>query len=121
MVGGFAFLVGGIGIMKIMLVSVVERRREIGVRLALGARVRDIQELFHVEAIVLALSGGVLGVALGWAFSFSIAYFANWPFAFLLSPLMLGFAVALLVGVFFGYYPAYKAAQLQPVETLRYE
>lgn len=120
-VASVSLLVGGIGIMNIMLVSVTERTREIGLRMAVGARTRDILGQFLVEAVTLSLIGGLIGVALGIAASYAIATAFGWRV--LLSPLAVGLAVAFafVIGVFFGFYPARKAARLNPVEALRYE
>jgi len=107
--------------MNIMLVSVTERTREIGLRMALGARTRDILGQFLVEAVTLSLIGGLVGVLIGVSASYAIAQFAGWRI--LLSPQSVALAVAFAfaIGVFFGYYPARKAARLHPVEALRFE
>jgi putative ABC transport system permease protein len=120
-VASVSLLVGGIGIMNIMLVSVTERTREIGLRMALGARTRDILGQFLVEAVTLSLIGGLIGVALGLGASLAIGSFLGWRV--LLSPTAIGLAVAFafVIGVFFGFYPARKAARLNPVEALRFE
>jgi putative ABC transport system permease protein len=120
-VASVSLLVGGIGIMNIMLVSVTERTREIGLRMAVGARTRDILGQFLVEAVTLSLIGGLVGVALGIGAAMAIASFAGWRI--LLSPEAVGLAVAFafVIGVFFGFYPARKAARLNPVEALRFE
>jgi putative ABC transport system permease protein len=120
-VASVSLLVGGIGIMNIMLVSVTERTREIGLRMAVGARTRDILGQFLVEAVTLSLIGGLIGVALGMGAAMAIAGFAGWRV--LLSPAAVGLAVAFafVIGVFFGFYPARKAARLNPVEALRFE
>ncbi|MEI7428300.1 MAG: ABC transporter permease [Betaproteobacteria bacterium] len=120
-VASVSLLVGGIGIMNIMLVSVTERTREIGLRLAVGARGRDIMMQFLVEAMTLATLGGAIGVLLGIFISWLVAYIANWGIS--LSPLSIIFAVGFsaAIGIFFGYYPAKKAAQMQPIDALRYE
>jgi putative ABC transport system permease protein len=120
-VASVSLLVGGIGIMNIMLVSVTERTREIGLRMAVGARTRDILGQFLVEAVTLSLIGGLVGVALGMGASFAIGNFLGWRV--LLSPEAVGLAVgfAFVIGVFFGFYPARKAARLNPVEALRFE
>ncbi|HSA71122.1 MAG TPA: ABC transporter permease [Burkholderiales bacterium] len=120
-VASVSLLVGGIGIMNIMLVSVTERTREIGLRMAVGARTRDILGQFLVEAVTLSLIGGLVGVALGIGASVLIAELAGWRIV--LSPEAVGLAVAFafVIGVFFGFYPARKAARLNPVEALRFE
>ena len=120
-VASVSLLVGGIGIMNIMLVSVTERTREIGLRMAVGARTRDILGQFLVEAVTLSLIGGLIGVALGMGTSLAIAELAGWRIA--ISPQAVGLAVAFafVIGVFFGFYPARKAARLNPVEALRFE
>ena len=120
-VASVSLLVGGIGIMNIMLVSVTERTREIGLRMAVGARTRDILGQFLVEAVTLSLIGGLIGVALGMGTSLAIAEFAGWRIV--ISPEAVGLAVAFafVIGVFFGFYPARKAARLNPVEALRFE
>ncbi len=121
LIGGVSLVVGGIGVMNIMLVSVIERRREIGIRMAVGARQKDIQLMFITEAIVLTIFGGVLGIVIGEVISFLTAFFSGWTFYFYLFPPMAGFVVSVLVGMFFGFYPAYSASQLDPIETLRSE
>jgi putative ABC transport system permease protein len=120
-VASVSLLVGGIGIMNIMLVSVTERTREIGLRMAVGARTRDILGQFLVEAVTLSLIGGLIGVALGVGASLAIGNFLGWRV--LLSPqaVVLAVAFAFVIGVFFGFYPARKAARLNPVEALRFE
>ena len=120
-VASIALLVGGIGIMNIMLVSVTERTREIGLRMAVGARRRDILVQFLVEAVTLCLIGGLVGVIAGLGGAALVANLAGWPV--LIEPLALVIAVAFsgAVGVFFGYYPARKAARLDPIDALRYE
>jgi putative ABC transport system permease protein len=120
-VAGISLVIGGIGIMNIMLVSVTERTREIGLRMAVGARTRDILGQFLVEAVTLSLIGGLVGVFLGMGAAAAIASFAGWRV--LLSPeaIVLAVAFAFVIGVFFGFYPARKAARLNPVEALRFE
>jgi putative ABC transport system permease protein len=120
-IGSVSLLVGGIGVMNIMLVSVMERRREIGIRLALGARRKEIQWMFLSEAILLSLSGGLLGILTGILCSFIIAEFAHWHFEVFFWPPFIGFSVSVLIGIFFGIYPAHKASQLDPIQTLRTE
>ncbi|WP_088228855.1 ABC transporter permease [Desulfosporosinus sp. FKB] len=121
LVAGISLLVGGIGIMNIMLVSVTERTHEIGLRKAVGAKERDILLQFLLEAIVLALTGGIVGIALGVGSALTAADLLNWP------PLLSGWAIlfavtfSLAVGLFFGYYPALQAAKLEPITALRYE
>ncbi|HEV2432137.1 MAG TPA: FtsX-like permease family protein, partial [Burkholderiales bacterium] len=120
-IAAVSLAVGGSGIMNIMLVSVTERTREIGLRMAVGARTRDILGQFLVEAVTLSLIGGLVGVALGIGASMLIAELAGWRI--MLSPAAVGLAVAFafVIGVFFGFYPARKAARLNPVEALRFE
>jgi putative ABC transport system permease protein len=120
-VASVALLVGGIGIMNIMLVTVTERLREIGIRLAVGARHRDILLQFIVEAATLALLGGAIGAAVGIVAAVALGVFAEWPVVIELTAVTLAVAVASAVGVFFGYYPARKAARLEPVDALRSE
>ena len=120
-VASVSLVVGGIGIMNIMLVSVTERTREIGLRMALGARTRDILGQFLVEAVTLSLIGGLAGVALGAGAALAIAQFAGWRIALSPDTIALAVAFAFAIGVFFGYYPARKAARLNPVEALRFE
>lgn len=121
MIGGVSLVVGGIGVMNIMLVSVVERKREIGIRLAVGARRKDIRALFLVEAVMLSLVGGILGVLIGMLIAYVIALFSHWQFTLFLLPPVIGFSVSAATGIFFGYYPAYKASQLDPINALRSE
>jgi len=118
-IGSIALVVGGIGVMNIMLVSVVERRREIGIRMAVGAKRRDIQRMFLTESVALTLFGGLIGVLFGEAVAFITAHFSGWEFHLYLLPPIIGFLVSAMVGIFFGFYPAYKAARLDPIETLR--
>jgi putative ABC transport system permease protein len=116
-----SLLVGGIGIMNIMLVSVTERTREIGIRMAVGARGKDVLLQFLVEALVLSFAGGILGIAAGAGASWVISVSQGW--AVTVSPwsILLGFGFSAATGIFFGWYPARKAARLNPIEALRYE
>ena len=120
-IAGVSLLVGGIGIMNIMLVSVTERTREIGVRMAIGARGRDIQAQFLVEALALSVTGGAAGIAVGLGIQRIVARFAGWPVAVQPSAITLAFLFSALIGVTFGFYPALKASRLDPIEALRYE
>jgi putative ABC transport system permease protein len=120
-IASVSLLVGGIGIMNIMLVSVTERTREIGLRMAVGARGRDILLQFLVEAVTLSLIGGVIGIALGLASSQAISQFAEWRTQVPAQAIAIAFGFAAAVGVFFGFYPARKAARLDPIDALRYE
>lgn len=119
LIGSVSLIVGGIGVMNIMLVSVVERRREIGIRLAVGATRRDIGMLFLMEAVMLSLVGGTLGVMIGILVAYIIAMIWQWQFTFFLLPPLAGFSVSVAVGIFFGFYPAYLASRLDPIEALR--
>ncbi len=116
-----SLLVGGVGIMNIMLVSVTERTREIGLRMAVGARARDILRQFLVEAVVLCLLGGLMGILFGRAVSFLLRNILGWPIQFSLLAIVGAVGVSGAVGVIFGYYPAWKASRLDPIEALRYE
>lgn len=120
-VAGISLIVGGIGIMNIMYVSVTERTREIGLRMSVGARGIDILNQFLIEAIMLSVTGGIIGVATGIGASYCIKAFAHWPISIEAWTIVMSFAVCTLTGVFFGWYPAKKAAQLDPIEALRYE
>ena len=120
-IAGISLLVGGIGIMNIMLVSVTERTREIGVRLAVGARSYDILLQFLAEAVALSIFGGLLGIALGIAASELVPRFLGWPTAVSSGSIMVSFAASVAIGVFFGFYPARKASELDPIDALRYE
>jgi len=121
LIGGISLIVGGIGVMNIMLVSVIERKREIGIRLAIGAERAHIRTLFLVEAIMLSVLGGVLGIIVGICIAYAIAYFSHWEFVFFIWPAVVGFSVSVATGIFFGFYPAYKASQLDPIKALRSE
>jgi putative ABC transport system permease protein len=120
-IAGVSLLVGGIGIMNIMLVSVKERTREIGVRMAIGATKGDVQRQFLIEAVVMSLIGGIVGIVLGVGASLQIASTAGWPILVSAGAIAGAAAVAMAIGIFFGYYPAQKAARLDPIEALRYE
>jgi putative ABC transport system permease protein len=120
-IASVSLLVGGIGIMNIMLVSVTERTREIGLRMAVGARARDILTQFLVEAVTLSLIGGVIGIALGVGGSNAISTLAAWRTVLAPSAILLAFGFAAAIGIFFGFYPARKASRLDPIEALRYE
>lgn len=120
-VASVSLIVGGIGIMNIMLVSVTERTREIGIRMAVGAKGSDIMKQFLIEAVVLSLIGGCIGIVTGIIGSRLISYFAEWPTLISIGSLFLAFGFSAAVGVFFGFYPARKAANLDPIEALRYE
>jgi putative ABC transport system permease protein len=120
-VASVSLVVGGIGIMNIMLVSVTERTREIGLRMAVGARTRDILGQFLVEAVTLSLIGGLVGIALGVAAAYLVAQFVGWRIVLSAQAVLLAVAFAFAIGVFFGFYPARKAARLNPVEALRFE
>jgi len=120
-VASVSLLVGGIGIMNIMLVSVTERTREIGLRMAVGARANDILKQFLVEAVTLSLIGGLLGIALGLGGSLAIGQFAGWRTSLSGASIVLAVGFAAAIGIFFGFYPARKASRLLPIEALRYE
>ncbi len=120
-VASVSLLVGGIGIMNIMLVSVTERTREIGLRLAVGARSKDILSQFLVEAITLSTIGGVLGILLGGLGTWLVAELAEWPVQLSVVSIILAVGFSAVIGIFFGYYPARKASSMQPIQALRYE
>ncbi len=120
-IAGVSLLVGGIGIMNIMLVSVTERTREIGIRIAVGAKNRHILLQFLTEAILLSCAGGMLGIAVGAGLSHLLAYYAGWPVHLSYEAMGYAFVFSAAVGIFFGFYPARKAARLDPIESLRYE
>lgn len=117
--GGISLLVGGVGVMNVMLMNVAERRREIGVRLALGARPRDIRALFLLEAGALSIAGALLGALLGLLSAYAFSRYSGWTFSLAPYSLPLGVGSSLLIGVFFGIHPAVSAARLHPVEALR--
>ena len=118
---GVSLLVGGIGIMNIMYVSVTERTREIGLRMSIGARGIDILSQFLIEAVIISVSGGVIGIVVGVLASWIVNVVAHWPVAIQIYSVVLSFAVCTVTGVFFGWYPAKKAAGLDPIEAIRYE
>lgn len=120
-VAGISLIVGGIGIMNIMYVSVTERTREIGLRMSVGARGVDILNQFLIEAIMLSVTGGLVGVILGIGASYAVKMLAHWPIYIEVWTIIMSFAVCTFTGVFFGWYPAKKAARLDPVEAIRYE
>ena len=120
-VAGISLVVGGVGIMNIMLVSVTERTREIGLRMAVGARSYHILRQFLVEAVLLCLVGGAIGVALGRVASMGVRYFMHWPTQISLLAILFAVLVSAGVGIVFGFYPAWKASRLDPIEALRYE
>jgi putative ABC transport system permease protein len=120
-IAGVSLIVGGIGIMNIMLVSVTERTREIGVRLAVGAHGRDILTQFLIEAVALSSVGGIIGIAFGVGASKVLSIYASWPTLISLTSIIVAFLFSAAVGIFFGFYPARKAAALDPIEALRYE
>jgi putative ABC transport system permease protein len=120
-IASISLLVGGIGIMNIMLASILERTREIGLRRAVGARQSDIVRQFVVEATMISFAGGTIGVVLGFFISRLIAWLAGWSTIVTFSSIALAFLVSISVGLIFGIYPATKAARLDPVEAIRYE
>ncbi len=120
-IAGISLLVGGIGIMNIMLASVLERTREIGIRRALGATQKDILRQFLTEAVILSLFGGLFGIILGYALALGITYYSDWETAISIWSVLLSFGVSSGIGIIFGYYPARNAAGFNPIEALRYE
>jgi putative ABC transport system permease protein len=120
-VAGISLIIGGIGIMNIMLVSVTERTREIGLRMAVGARGKDILAQFLIEAVTLSLIGGAIGVLLGSAATWAVGYFAGWEVSMTATSIFLATMFSAFVGVFFGFYPARRASKLLPIQALRYE
>lgn len=120
-VAGISLLVGGIGIMNIMIVSVTERTREIGLRMSIGATGRDIMMQFLIEAIILSVTGGVIGILMGCLATWCISTFAQWPVSISGASVILSFAVCTFIGIVFGFYPAAKASKLDPIEAIRYE
>ncbi|MDD7342268.1 MAG: ABC transporter permease [Bacteroidales bacterium] len=120
-IAGISLIVGGIGIMNIMYVSVTERTREIGLRMSVGARGIDILSQFLIESILISITGGAIGVIMGVGASFAVKAFAHWPISIEAWTVVLSFVVCTITGVFFGWYPAKKAANLDPIEAIRYE
>jgi putative ABC transport system permease protein len=120
-IASISLIVGGIGIMNIMLVSVTERTREIGIRVAVGAKSRDILLQFLIESLILSLTGGIFGIAIGISGTYVLSTYAEWPTLLSAEAILLAFAFAGSVGVFFGFYPARKASLLDPIEALRFE
>ena len=120
-IAGISLLVGGIGIMNIMYVSVTERTREIGLRMAIGARGRDILLQFLFESVMISLLGGLAGILLGVAAASTVKFILNWPMSITISSVVVSFGVCFATGVFFGWYPARKASRLDPIEALRFE
>jgi putative ABC transport system permease protein len=120
-IAGISLLVGGVIIMNVMLVSVTERTREIGIRVAIGATEADVQRQFLIEALVMSLTGGAIGIVFGVVLAYSISFTVGWPIRISPPAIAGAAAVAMGVGIFFGYYPAQKAARLDPIEALRYE
>lgn len=118
-IGSISLIVGGVGVMNVMLVSVSERRKEVGIRRALGARQGDIRAQFLTEAMILSMVGGVLGVGLGVGSAYAVSQFTGWPF--LVSPFsaVIGLGVSTIIGIFFGFYPAHQAARMDPIDALR--
>jgi putative ABC transport system permease protein len=120
-IAGISLLVGGIGIMNIMLATVMERTREIGVRRALGATRKDVRNQFMIEAFTISASGGVVGILMGVAIAKGVAFYAGWDTVVTFASIFLATAVSVGVGLISGMYPAARAAQLDPIEALRYE
>jgi putative ABC transport system permease protein len=120
-IASVSLLVGGIGIMNIMLVSVTERTREIGIRMAIGAKGRDVRAQFLTEAVILSLIGGAIGTAAGVAGSHTISNVFEWPVRVSANAILIAFGFSAAIGVFFGFYPASKAARLDPIDALRFE
>lgn len=120
-IAGISLFIGGIGIMNIMYVSVTERTREIGLRMYIGARGRDVLMQFLIEAILISVTGGLIGVVLGITSAYLISFLLNWPILISETSIVVSFVVCAITGVFFGYYPAKKASSLDPIDALRYE
>jgi putative ABC transport system permease protein len=120
-IASISLFVGGVGIMNIMLVSVTERTREIGIRMAIGAKKHDIMMQFLIESVTLSLLGGIIGISLGLGIYYGIIYFVDWPFIFSITSILMSVFFAAGVGIFFGYYPSKKAANLKPIDALKFE
>ena len=120
-VAGISLVIGGIGIMNIMYVSVTERTKEIGLRMSIGARGKDILMQFLMEAVLISITGGVIGVLIGFLSTQIVTLTLGWPTIISESSVVLSFVVCAVTGIFFGYYPAQKASRLDPIEALRYE
>lgn len=120
-IAGISLLVGGIGIMNIMFVSVTERTREIGLRMSIGARGIDILSQFLIEAVIISVTGGIIGILIGLLASWLVTVIAHWPVYIQMYSVLLSFAVCTVTGIFFGWYPAKKASNLDPIEAIRYE
>jgi len=120
-IASVSLLVGGIGIMNIMLVSVTERTREIGIRMAIGAKTWDIRLQFIIEVLTLSLIGGIIGIIVGVSTSFILSSISGWPTVVSIFSILVAFGFSGLIGIFFGFYPAYKASLLNPIDALRYE
>ena len=120
-IAGISLIVGGIGIMNMMLTTVTERTREIGLRKAIGAKKKDISLQFLTESVMLTFIGGIVGILLGWALSYAVAYFGSTTTEVTSWSIFLAFGVSAAIGIIFGYYPARRAASLNPIEALRYE
>ena len=120
-VAGISLLVGGIGIMNIMYVSVTERTKEIGLRMSIGAKSRDILAQFLIESVLISVTGGLIGVLVGIGASYVVKWLANFPISIQPWTVLLAFLVCTVTGIFFGWYPARKASNLDPIEALRYE
>jgi putative ABC transport system permease protein len=120
-ISSVGLMVGGIGVMNIMLVSVTERTREIGIRVAVGARQRDVRMQFLTEAVILSVAGGLLGIGVGYMLSQAVTQLFGWPTLTSSNATLLAFGFSVAIGVFFGWYPATKAAATEPIDALRFE
>jgi len=120
-IASVSLVVGGIGIMNVMLLSVTERTREVGLRLSVGARTRDVLFQFLLEAVALSLAGGALGILFGFGSAHAVTEILEWPTRVSANAVALAFGLAFAVGVVFGYYPAHRASRLDPIDALRFE